>query len=116
MYALRLTASGFDVTTAHSGAEALLMVNDSLPDLIYLDLGLPGMGGLEVLEHLRKGPDTAGIPVVTSPTSANPACSNGAGASAPRITSSRSTRRPRNWPSLRASGCSTPRTDPANQP
>ncbi|HUZ70751.1 MAG TPA: response regulator [Candidatus Saccharimonadales bacterium] len=64
MYALRLTASGFDVTTAHSGAEALLMVTDRPPDLIYLDLGLPGMGGLEVLERLRKEPDTAGIPVV----------------------------------------------------
>jgi CheY-like chemotaxis protein len=64
MYALQLTASGFDVTTAHSGAEALRIVNDTLPDLIYLDLGLPGMGGLEVLEQLRKEPDTAGVPVV----------------------------------------------------
>ena len=64
MYALQLTASGFEVTTAHSGAEALRIVNDSLPDLIYLDLGLPGMGGLEVLERLRKEPDTADVPVV----------------------------------------------------
>lgn len=64
MYALRLTASGFDVATARSGAEALLMINDRLPDLIYLDLGLPGMGGLEVLERLREQPDTTNIPVV----------------------------------------------------
>lgn len=64
MYALRLTASGFDVATARSGAEALLMINDRLPDLIYLDLGLPGMGGLEVLERLREQPDTTDIPVV----------------------------------------------------
>lgn len=64
MYALQLTASGFDVTTAHSGAEALRIVNDSLPDLIYLDLGLPGMGGLEVLERLRRAPGSAAVPVV----------------------------------------------------
>jgi CheY-like chemotaxis protein len=64
MYALQLTASGFEVTTAHSGAEALRIVSDTLPDLIYLDLGLPGMGGLEVLERLRTEPDTAAVPVV----------------------------------------------------
>jgi two-component system, OmpR family, phosphate regulon response regulator PhoB len=64
MYALRLTASGFDVTTARSGAEALLMIGDRVPDLIFLDLGLPGMGGLEVLEHLRGEPNTVDVPVV----------------------------------------------------
>ncbi|HVC04278.1 MAG TPA: response regulator [Candidatus Acidoferrales bacterium] len=64
MYALQLTASGFDVATAHSGPEALRMVGDSRPDLICLDLGLPGMGGLEVLERLRNEPDTASVPVV----------------------------------------------------
>jgi CheY-like chemotaxis protein len=64
MYALQLTASGFEVITAHSGAEALRIVNDTLPDLIYLDLGLPGMGGLEVLEQLRHEPETAAVPVV----------------------------------------------------
>jgi putative two-component system response regulator len=40
------------------------MVGDSRPDLICLDLGLPGMGGLEVLERLRNEPDTASVPVV----------------------------------------------------
>lgn len=64
MYALQLTASGFLVTTARSGVEALALVNDVLPDLIYLDLGLPGMTGLEVLERLRGAPNTAGVPVV----------------------------------------------------
>jgi DNA-binding response OmpR family regulator len=64
MYALQLTASGFHVTTARSGAEALALANDVLPDLIYLDLGLPGMTGLEVLERLRRAPNTAEVPVV----------------------------------------------------
>ena len=64
MYALQLTASGYHVTTARSGAEALALVVDIRPDLIYLDLGLPGMPGLEVLERLRSAPDTAEVPVV----------------------------------------------------
>jgi two-component system, OmpR family, phosphate regulon response regulator PhoB len=64
MYALQLTASGFDVTTAHSGSEALRLASDAMPDLIYLDLGLPGMPGLEVLERLRTEPNTAEVPVV----------------------------------------------------
>src|ERR1700680_2094387 len=64
MYALQLTASGFQVTTARSGAEALQLVLDATPDLIYLDLGLPRMTGLEVLERLRGAPSTAEVPVV----------------------------------------------------
>ena len=64
MYALQLTASGYQVTTARSGAEALKLIVDATPDLIYLDLGLPGMTGLEVLERLRKAPNTADVPVV----------------------------------------------------
>jgi len=64
MYALQLTASGFDVTTASSGVEALALANDVLPDLICLDLGLPGMTGLEVLERLRSAPNTAAVPIV----------------------------------------------------
>jgi DNA-binding response OmpR family regulator len=64
MYALQLTASGFHVTTARSGAEALALADDVLPDLICLDLGLPGMTGLEVLERLRRAPTMADVPIV----------------------------------------------------
>jgi CheY-like chemotaxis protein len=64
MYALQLTASGYHVTTARSGVEALELVVHVVPDLIYLDLGLPGMTGLEVLELLRTAPSTAEVPVV----------------------------------------------------
>ena len=64
MYAMQLTASGFEVTTAHTGAEALRLATVGPPDLIYLDLGLPGMPGLEVLERLRTAPNTAAVPIV----------------------------------------------------
>lgn len=64
MYAMQLTASGFQVTTAHTGVEALRVATVVPPDLIYLDLGLPGMTGFEVLERLRTAPNTAEVPIV----------------------------------------------------
>lgn len=64
MYQMQLAAHGFHVTTAHSGTEAIHRASAEHPDLIYLDLGLPGMHGFEVLEQLRSTPRTAGIPVV----------------------------------------------------
>ena len=67
-----LSRRGFDVTTAHTGSEALRLASDAMPDLIYLDLGLPGMPGLEVLERLRTEPTTAEVPVVILTSSDSP--------------------------------------------
>lgn len=64
MYEMQLAAHGFQVSTAHSGAEAINRASAEHPDLIYLDLGLPEMHGFEVLERLRATPRTAGIPVI----------------------------------------------------
>jgi CheY-like chemotaxis protein len=64
MYELQLSAHGFQVIRAHSGREAIDRATNDAPDLIYLDLGLPEMHGLEVLQALRSGPATAGIPVI----------------------------------------------------
>lgn len=64
MYSLHLGHVGYGVTTAHSGEDALELAFTQLPDLIYLDLGLPEMQGMEVLERLRSTPSTAEIPIV----------------------------------------------------
>ena len=48
-----LTAHGFDVLTASTGEEALECVAHFRPDLMLLDLGLPGMSGLEVCKRVR---------------------------------------------------------------
>ena len=64
MYEMQLTAHGFHVITAHSGAEAIARAGADSPDLIYLDLGLPEMHGFDVLRQLRAAPATARIPVV----------------------------------------------------
>jgi two-component system, OmpR family, KDP operon response regulator KdpE len=48
-----LTAHGFEVFTASSGEEALEAISHHRPDLMVLDLGLPGMTGLEVCKRVR---------------------------------------------------------------
>jgi CheY-like chemotaxis protein len=64
MYAMQLEAAGYLVTVALTGEQALHLAQADAPDLIYLDIGLPEMSGLDVLERLRSVPDTAAIPVV----------------------------------------------------
>ena len=56
-----LQAEGFDVADVASGEAALLHLGASTPDLIILDIGMPGMDGFTVLQELRK---TSEIPVI----------------------------------------------------
>jgi PAS domain S-box-containing protein len=49
-----LEISGFLVRSAHDGREALRVARDHRPDAILLDIGLPGMDGYQVAEHLRR--------------------------------------------------------------
>jgi DNA-binding response OmpR family regulator len=49
-----LTDAGFAVTTARTGDEALMRVRTESPDLVVLDLGLPGLDGLDVTRALRR--------------------------------------------------------------
>jgi len=55
---------GFEVVTAHDGAEGLRLAIRQPPDLVLLDVNLPGMDGFEVCRHLRKEPATAATPVI----------------------------------------------------
>ena len=49
-----LTSNGFDVIVAHSGAEAFSMISSHCPDLVLLDLGLPDMDGIQIIESVRQ--------------------------------------------------------------
>jgi len=60
---LTLNSEGYRVLTAPNGLQGLKMAKANLPDLILLDLMLPGMDGFEILNHLRAEPKTAGVPV-----------------------------------------------------
>jgi len=59
-----LTRAGYTVHTAADGAQALQMAREQPPDLILLDMLLPGMTGPDVLKALKKEAATAAIPVV----------------------------------------------------
>ena len=54
----------YDVVGVESGEEALAQVRTTLPDLIVLDLMLPGVDGLEVCRTLKRDTRTAAIPIV----------------------------------------------------
>ena len=59
-----LGKNGFAVTTVTTGEEALKSIRSRLPDLVLLDLMLPGIDGLEVCKILKTDPGTQAIPVV----------------------------------------------------
>ncbi len=58
---VELTAQGFQVLVAERGREALELVERQRPDLVVLDIIMPGMDGLEVLRRLR---ESSGVPVI----------------------------------------------------
>ena len=59
-----LKFDGYNVQTARSGVSALKRVQEAHPDLILLDILMPGMDGFEVCERLKADPKTSDIPVV----------------------------------------------------
>ncbi|MCJ9429230.1 PleD family two-component system response regulator [Kordiimonas marina] len=60
----KLTSEYFDVLTAYSGPEALEIISREHPDIILLDVMMPGMDGFEVCRRIKADPVTAHIPVV----------------------------------------------------
>ena len=60
----KLTSEYFDVITATDGRAAIDLVLSEAPDIVLLDVMMPGMDGIEVCERLKSDPDTAHIPVV----------------------------------------------------
>ena len=59
-----LEKEGFRVTVCGSGEDALKRVKTEKPELILLDLMLPGTGGLDVCRRLKETPSTADIPII----------------------------------------------------
>ncbi len=61
---LVLIRAGYQADIARNGREALAKVQADKPDLVILDVMMPGMSGLEVCQALRENPETAAIPVI----------------------------------------------------
>jgi CheY-like chemotaxis protein len=59
-----LEFEGFDVLTAQSGEEGLTVASSGWPDLVLMDLQLPGIGGHEALLRMRSDPRCSSVPVV----------------------------------------------------
>jgi len=59
-----LEQDGYRVRVADCGEEGLRLARDKPPDLMLLDLMLPGVGGLEVCRRLRSDPATAALPII----------------------------------------------------
>ena len=62
--AFNLDAEGYDVVQAANGEEALIMVDEVMPDIIVLDWMMPNLSGIEVCRRLKMRPATRGISII----------------------------------------------------
>ncbi|HYF14060.1 MAG TPA: response regulator [Phycisphaerales bacterium] len=70
---LALRAAGYDVATAADGVQAIAAISNRRPDVILLDINMPGMNGVSLLRRLRATPSLASIPVLVLSANADAA-------------------------------------------
>jgi two-component system phosphate regulon response regulator PhoB len=64
LVAFKLEQAGFDVTAVDNGLAALTEARREPPDLVVLDVMMPGMSGIDVCRELRGDPTTSGLPII----------------------------------------------------
>jgi CheY-like chemotaxis protein len=64
LYATALRLAGYEVIEARDGSAALERLREHVPDLVLLDIGLPGMDGFQVAAKIREQPGLAETPIV----------------------------------------------------
>jgi DNA-binding response OmpR family regulator len=62
--AMYLGIEGYEVATAENGEDGLASIETNRPDLVVLDIMMPGMDGIEACRRIRTNPDTADVPVL----------------------------------------------------
>ena len=72
MLTRRLVRKGFEVVTAVDGEEGCARARDEHPDLILMDLGLPGISGYDATRLLKAAPETQSIPILALTARAMP--------------------------------------------
>jgi two-component system, OmpR family, alkaline phosphatase synthesis response regulator PhoP len=73
MERLVLAREGYELVTASDGEEAIARANESRPDVILLDVLMPGMSGLEACRRLRADLRTKSVPIIMLSTQADEA-------------------------------------------
>jgi CheY-like chemotaxis protein len=68
----KLTKEGYEISVARNGEEGLQAMKEKKPDLVLLDIIMPKMGGLEVLEEMQKDRELNRIPVIVISNSGQP--------------------------------------------
>lgn len=63
-----LKKNGFSVSTSTSGEDAIVKAKQTKPDLILMDIVMPGMSGFEATRAITKNPETSSIPVIVCST------------------------------------------------
>ena len=64
MISFKLSNAGHKVVRAPDGEQAMVLATRELPDLILLDVMMPGLGGVEVLRRLKNDPALRAVPVI----------------------------------------------------
>jgi CheY-like chemotaxis protein len=72
VWRLYLEMCGFEVATAADGLTAVRLATEKLPDIIILDLELPGISGVEAARRIRTAPATSGIPLIAATGHSHP--------------------------------------------
>ena len=67
-----LQAKGYATLEAISGEDGVRMTTQKLPDLVLMDIQLPGINGIEAFQQLRSDPRTAAIPIAAFTASVTP--------------------------------------------
>jgi DNA-binding response OmpR family regulator len=65
--------AGCEVVEAANGMEALAAIEHAHPDIVILDVAMPGMSGLDVCQQLRQDPSTREVPILMLSAAARPA-------------------------------------------
>jgi PleD family two-component response regulator len=55
---------GLDAQVAYGPRQAMLILKDMTPDIVFLDVNMPGVDGFEVMSYLRRFPQMQGVPIV----------------------------------------------------
>jgi len=61
-----LNSKGYAVMEAHSGQEGIAMVKENNPDIIFLDLNMPGLDGIQTLKRIREFNDTVPVIIISA--------------------------------------------------